>query len=155
MVSPDAKQRNSHSSINRNGSFEASRFTINLITPDNGEKFLIELSNATLTNIEGYLANNADLTLFINRTDLEQTMMGVKTMEAQIADGKAKVESDTSVLGQPASTLVVFDPRFEILPGTATRATEEDLTDYEGAGTAARGVNPMVYETGDLNHCSR
>jgi alkyl sulfatase BDS1-like metallo-beta-lactamase superfamily hydrolase len=30
---------------------EGMRFTINLITPDNGEKFLIELENSTLTNI--------------------------------------------------------------------------------------------------------
>jgi hypothetical protein len=26
---------------------------------------------------------------------------------------------------------VVFDPRFEILPGTAAKPTEEDLKDYE------------------------
>ena len=32
---------------------EGMRFTINLITPDNGEKFLIEMENATLTNIAG------------------------------------------------------------------------------------------------------
>ena len=31
---------------------EGMRFTINLITPDNGEKFVIELENATLTNIK-------------------------------------------------------------------------------------------------------
>ena len=35
---------------------EGMRFTINLITPDNGEKFLIEMENATLTNIKGFLA---------------------------------------------------------------------------------------------------
>ena len=34
------------------------RFTINLVTPDNGEKYLVELSNATLTNIEGEQAKN-------------------------------------------------------------------------------------------------
>ena len=106
-------------------------FTINLITPDNGEKFIVELSNATLTNIEGFQADDADLTITINRTDLEPVMMGVKTLEAQIADGTAKVEGDTSVIGKLASTLVVFDPRFEILPGTAAKATEEDLNDYE------------------------
>ena len=83
--------------------------------------------------IEGYLVDNADLILTINRTDLEQTMV------VQIADGTAKVEGDTSVPGQPASTLVVFDPRFEILPGTATRATEEDLTDYEVGPVQLRG----------------
>ena len=37
---------------------EGMRFTINLITPDNGEKFLIEMENATLTNIDGFLADN-------------------------------------------------------------------------------------------------
>ena len=34
---------------------EGMRFTINLITPDNGEEFLVELENATLTNIKGSL----------------------------------------------------------------------------------------------------
>ena len=52
----------------------SNRFTINLITPDNGEKFLVELENATLTNIKGFLAEKPDLTLTINRFDLEQTM---------------------------------------------------------------------------------
>ena len=58
---------------------EGMRFTINLITPDNGEKFLVELENATLTNIKGFLARKPDLTLTINRSDFEQTMMGTKT----------------------------------------------------------------------------
>ncbi len=35
---------------------EGHRFTMNLITPDNGEEFIVELSNATLTNIKGYQA---------------------------------------------------------------------------------------------------
>ena len=39
------------------------RFTINLVTPDNGEKFVIELENATLTNVAGFLAESPDLTL--------------------------------------------------------------------------------------------
>jgi alkyl sulfatase BDS1-like metallo-beta-lactamase superfamily hydrolase len=38
---------------------EGMRFTINLITPDNGEKFLIELENATLTNIQGFPGRQA------------------------------------------------------------------------------------------------
>ena len=38
---------------------EGMRFTINLVTPDNGEKFLIELENATLTNIQGFQADKA------------------------------------------------------------------------------------------------
>ena len=48
-------------------------------------------------------------------------MMGAKTLEAQIADGTAKVEGDASILKQLASTMVDFDPRFEIMPGTKAR----------------------------------
>ncbi|WP_171188493.1 alkyl/aryl-sulfatase [Ruegeria sp. HKCCC2117] len=99
---------------------EGMRFTINLVTPDNGEKFIIELENATLTNIEGYQANDPDLTLVINRSDLEMTMMGAVELEQQIADGTATIEGDPSVLAQLASTMVDFDPLFEILPGTST-----------------------------------
>jgi alkyl sulfatase BDS1-like metallo-beta-lactamase superfamily hydrolase len=38
---------------------EGMQFTINLVTPDNGEQYLIELSNATLTNIKGEQAEEA------------------------------------------------------------------------------------------------
>ena len=114
-------------------------FTINLITPDNGERFIIELRSQTLTNIEGFLAEDPDLTITINRSDLEAVMMGVKTMDAQIADGTAKVEGNKKVLEQLASTMVVFDPRFEILPGTHGPATPEDLNDYEYGPLDVRG----------------
>ena len=97
-------------------------FTMNLITPDNGEKFIVELENATLTNIQGYTAPNADLTLTINRADLEQVMMGAKPLEAQIADGTATVEGDVSILAKLAATMVDFDPRFPIMPGTGNLA---------------------------------
>jgi alkyl sulfatase BDS1-like metallo-beta-lactamase superfamily hydrolase len=108
------------------------RFTINLITPDNGEKFIVELENATLTNIKGYQAEKPNLTLAINRSDLEQTMIGAKTLEAQIADGTAKVQGDISILKQLASTMVDFDPRFEIMPGTKAKDAKVAIAnDYE------------------------
>ncbi len=100
---------------------EGLRFTINLATPDNGETFVIEMENATLTNVAGFQAPEADLTLTINRYDLEQTMIGAKTLEAQIADGSAKVEGDVTILQKLAATMVDFDPRFEIMPGTKGR----------------------------------
>lgn len=43
------------------------RAVIQLITPDNGEQYTIEISHGTLTNIEEFLADNADLTITINR----------------------------------------------------------------------------------------
>ncbi|MGB8332051.1 MAG: alkyl sulfatase dimerization domain-containing protein, partial [Polyangiales bacterium] len=110
---------------------EGMEFTINLVTPDVGEKFVIELSDATLTNIKGYQAEDADLTLTINRSDLENAMMGKKTLMAQIADGTATVRGDTGVLEKLGSTLVNFEMGFEILPGTKGHAEVEDLDPYE------------------------
>ncbi len=97
---------------------EGHEFTMNLVTPDNGEQFLIELRNATLTNIEGFLSEAPDLTLTINRSDLELTMAGEKTLDAQIADGTAQIEGDPTMLGVLAQAMVDFDPFFEVLPGT-------------------------------------
>ena len=106
-------------------------FTLNLITPDNGEKFVIELSDATLTNLKGYQADDADLTLTIDRSDLEIVMMGKKTLMAQIDDGIAKAGGDKSVLKKLGSTLAVFEMGFEIMPGTKGKAPDEDLNSYE------------------------
>jgi len=111
---------------------EGMHFIINLITPDTGEKFIVELENATLTNIADFQATKPDLTLTINRSDLEQTMMGAKTLDAQIADGTAKVDGDVSILRQLASTMVEFDPRFEIMPGT--KSMTPDATGYLESG---------------------
>lgn len=100
---------------------EGLRFTMNLITPDNGEKFVVELANATLTNLPGFLADKPDLTLTINRADLERTMTGATTLDAQLQDGTAKAEGDVTLLAKLAATMTDFDPRFEVLPGTRGR----------------------------------
>jgi alkyl sulfatase BDS1-like metallo-beta-lactamase superfamily hydrolase len=101
---------------------EGLRFTMNLITPDNNESFLVELENATLTNIPGFQAEKPDLTLTINRADLELTMMGVRKLEDQLKDGTATAVGDVSILARLAAAMVEFDPRFEIMPGTKGRA---------------------------------
>jgi len=110
---------------------EGMAFTINIKTPDNGEQYVVELSNSALTNIEGFQADDADLTLTINRSDLEQVMMGVKSLEAQIEDGTATADGNLAVLQQLASTLVEFELGFEILPGTKGRTVKAELNDFE------------------------
>ena len=110
---------------------EGLTFSINLITPDNGEKFAIELSNATLTNVEGFLNEDPDLTITINRSDLESIMLGRKSFAASIEDGTAQAEGDVDVIAQLAETLVTFEMGFEIMPGTKGPAGEVDLNPYE------------------------
>jgi alkyl sulfatase BDS1-like metallo-beta-lactamase superfamily hydrolase len=110
---------------------EGMAFKINLLTPDNGEKYIIELSNSTLTNIEGYHATDADLTLTIDRAELEQVMMGVKSLNAQIEDGTATVQGNLDVLGQLASAMIDFEIGFEVLPGTKGPSPDTDFNDFE------------------------
>ena len=105
------------------------QYGINLVTPDNGEKYAIELNNETLTNIEGFQLANPDLTLTINRADLEQVMMGAKTLMAMIQDGTAKTEGNLEVLARLGAAMVDFNPRFPIMPGTRLRGMEIPQTD--------------------------
>jgi alkyl sulfatase BDS1-like metallo-beta-lactamase superfamily hydrolase len=94
------------------------QFTINLSTPDNGETFILELSNATLTSSKGFLLPNPDLAIELNRSDLETIMSGQTTLAALAAAGKAKLEGDPGVVQQLQSVLVQFSADFELLPGT-------------------------------------
>lgn len=101
---------------------EGMQFKLNLITPDNGEQFVVELSNATLTTIAGYRADDADVTITINRSDLEDVMIGNAKLVDKFKSGKGTLEGNAQLLMQLASTLVKFDPWFEVLPGTQARA---------------------------------
>ena len=94
------------------------RFTLNFITPDTGESYVIEMSSATLTNIRGYLAENADATIRMNRSDLDAVITGRATLGQQLTAGNGLLEGDARVLQQLNSVLINFDPGFEIMPGT-------------------------------------
>lgn len=45
-------------------------------------------------------------------------MMGKTTFDDQIKNSKAKLAGDRQVCDQLKSTLIQFDPLFEIMPGT-------------------------------------
>ncbi len=95
-------------------------FVMNLITPDNGESFVVEVSNGTMTSLQGFTADSPDLTLTINRSDLENAMIGVVPLQQQVADGTAVLDGDASILPRLAGALTQFEPNFAIMPGTET-----------------------------------
>ena len=107
------------------------RFTINLVTPDNGEKYLVEMSNATLTNIKGEQAKNPDLTITLNRADLNMVMMGVASFDDLIKSGKATFDGDRNPIDQLRGLMVSFTPDFEIFPGTASKTPPKGLKPFE------------------------
>jgi alkyl sulfatase BDS1-like metallo-beta-lactamase superfamily hydrolase len=104
---------------------EGMKFKINLVTPDNGEQFVVEMSNATLTTIAGFQAKDADLTITIDRRELEDVMIGTAKLADKVAAGKAKMVGNPQVLAQLGSTMVKFDNWFEVLPGTKAKPSEQ------------------------------
>ena len=117
------------------------KFKINIATPDNGEKFVVEMSNATLTSIAGFQAADADLSLTINRADLEQFMLGQATMASLAQAGKAKLVGNQQVWQQLASTLGNFDPWFEVFPGPKTTAARPALDPFTERPRARAGID--------------
>jgi len=117
------------------------QFTINLSTPDNGEMFILEMSNATLTSSKGFLLPDPDLSIELNRSDLEMIMSGQSTLAALAAEGRAKLEGELGVVQQLQSVLVQFSADFELLPGTKARrpsaaAAQEMFEQPEPASSA-------------------
>jgi alkyl sulfatase BDS1-like metallo-beta-lactamase superfamily hydrolase len=76
------------------------------------------MSNATLTNIKGRQAKNPDLTITMNRSDLEIMMAAQADLNSMIASGKVKLDGNLQVLAQLRSVVVEFNPVFQIMPGT-------------------------------------
>jgi len=93
-------------------------FVINIVTPDTGEQYVVELSHGTLTSIEGFRRADADLTVTIDRQHLEAVMTGQKTFADQVAAGKATMAGDAQVFARLLGMLDTFRLDFQILPGT-------------------------------------
>ncbi len=100
------------------GKADGMSFKLNFIVPDQDEMLVIEMSNATLTTIDGHTAPDADATLTIERQHLLPVMMQLTTLGAQIKAGKATLTGDPQVLAKLGSTVAKFEPMFEIMPGT-------------------------------------
>lgn len=94
------------------------RFVINLKTPDNGESFVVEMSNSALTNIKGQQAKNPDLTITVNRSDLNGVMGGQTSFDQLAAQGKVTFDGDRGKFEQLKSVMTTFTPDFELVPGT-------------------------------------
>jgi len=107
-------------------------FTINIIHPDNGEQFILEMSNSVLTATAGFLVPAPDLTITVNRSDMVTIMTGAETLESLVIGGQAAIQGDVSVLEQLSSTMVDFNPFFEIMPGTGEAMAAASTDAFEG-----------------------
>lgn len=100
------------------GKAEGVSYKVNLRTPDNGERYAIELNNSALTSIRDFQIPTPDLTVTVNRSDIEKMLLGAASLEQLVSAGKVRFEGDARLLEQIKGMFVQFDSGFEILPGT-------------------------------------
>ena len=84
---------------------------------------------------------NADLSITINRTDLEPIMLGAATFDDQVAAGKAVLDGNKEILEQLKEMLTHFEVGFEIMPGTggAVLSPERETFEQEPVGDTSGG----------------
>jgi alkyl sulfatase BDS1-like metallo-beta-lactamase superfamily hydrolase len=90
-------------------------FKINFIFPDRDELFLVELSNAHLNNIENIQHEFADLTVTVNRTDLDFLLLKQQSLDQLVESGKMQLKGNGKVLGQLLMMMDSFPFWFNIV----------------------------------------
>ena len=94
-------------------------FTANIRHPDTDEELVVELSHSTLTTQVGFQSDEPTVTILVDRADLERVMVGDLALEELLSSGAATIDGDLTGMQQWFGSLVEFDLRFELLPGTA------------------------------------
>ena len=94
---------------------ESEAFKINFTFTDEGREYLVELSNATLTNIEGVTVQDADLSLTISRENWTLVILKQVALSDLLASGKASFAGDIRILNQLFSLLDEFPFWFNIV----------------------------------------
>ena len=89
--------------------------SFNFIMTDTKENYLVGVENSALHYSKGKTSDAADASVSMSRTDLNDVMMGVTTMQKQIIAGKAKITGNTQKLGEFVSWLDNFDFWFNIV----------------------------------------
>ncbi|ABT15288.1 hypothetical protein FR483_N003L [Paramecium bursaria Chlorella virus FR483] len=95
------------------GSLKDKNFKINIIVTDENKSYILECSNESLTNIQGYIVKNPDLTLKGTKSQIFEVLTtGKMPSDSTIATGNVKLIDDL------LATMATFDISFEIMPGT-------------------------------------
>ncbi|MCY1461469.1 putative alkyl/aryl-sulfatase YjcS [compost metagenome] len=100
---------------------EGKDISINLVLPDIGKKYLLELKNSHLNNIEGMQSESAGQTVTIDRADLNRLLLKEVSGASLLAEGKLKTSGNPLLLSQLFGMLDEFNYWFDI----ATPAGQE------------------------------
>ncbi|MBR9727368.1 alkyl/aryl-sulfatase [Shewanella intestini] len=95
---------------------------LNVVTHDTGansqhtDYLFVEMSNGNLSNISVEKLKKADATLTLNKQDVVNVLLGQTSLQALFASGAATIDGDQQAFSNIMSTMVEFNPHFEIVP---------------------------------------
>ncbi|KZL21436.1 Metallo-beta-lactamase superfamily protein [Pseudovibrio axinellae] len=88
---------------------------LNWVFRDTDQKYAMELQNSALSHIEGYQLDDADITVTLDRTTLDDIMLATETFDEAIKSGKVTVDGDPSKLTALLAMMDTFDFWFNIV----------------------------------------
>jgi alkyl sulfatase BDS1-like metallo-beta-lactamase superfamily hydrolase len=89
--------------------------TLNFVFPDINKKYLVELNNGTLHNIEGYQSKTPDATIRLKRKVLNDILLKKNNMQDAIKNNAIKIEGKKDSLEQLMNFVDNFDFWFNIV----------------------------------------
>lgn len=91
-------------------------FTMNIVMRDSNEIYFVEMSNGNLNNGKVDKKRKTDATITLDSDGFNKIVLGKARLVNLIEDGEATLEGDAEALNKLISSLVQFDPGFEIVP---------------------------------------
>ncbi len=86
---------------------------------DTNEQFILELENSALSHIAGHQAKDADATVTLTRSRLDDILLGQTTFEKEVSGGSITVDGDAGKLGELLAMLDKFEFWFNIVTPVA------------------------------------
>jgi alkyl sulfatase BDS1-like metallo-beta-lactamase superfamily hydrolase len=91
------------------------KITLNLVFPDTKDQFVLSLENGALNHTPNRQVTDADATVTIPRTILNNIVLGDTTLKNEIDSGKVTVQGKTESLNELVSMLDKFEFWFNIV----------------------------------------
>ena len=88
---------------------------INFEFTDPKEDYYVWIKNGVLHYRKGKLNDQAEATLTLTRSDLNELLFGAKSMPDLIAAGQVKIKGDKAAFGRMMAMMDTFDPVFPIV----------------------------------------
>jgi alkyl sulfatase BDS1-like metallo-beta-lactamase superfamily hydrolase len=89
--------------------------TLNFVMPDVGAEFVATVTNGVLNYSLDRQSDEADATVTLDRSTLDDINLGLVTADAAVAQGDVTIDGDADALGRFVSLLDTFDFWFEIV----------------------------------------